>query len=529
MKRIDLIYDAVKKLDKGDGITTTEISDYLNLERSNVSKDLNLLVKDNLLYKNNSRPVKYFLDNHNSTDIVKQSSMDQLAYLYPSLAPALKLAKTAILYPPNGMNCLIIGDTGVGKSMLAYLMYEYASLLDTTKNMPFLHFNCSDYSNNVQLLSSHLFGVKKGTFTGAANDKAGLIEQADGGILFLDEIHNLPSEGQEMLFVFMDTGYFKRFGEVSHKIKSSARIICATNKDINASLLDTFIRRIPIKIYLPGLNERLIEERLTLIEYFLKEESLKLNKPVLISYNSMLCLLSYDCPYNIGQLKNDITLAVANAYSDYFINNKKQIKINSPDLPDNLRSKLNQSLPKENKLLSSLKSLDGYFTYDENTEITSHSFLKQKQTILKSFKNLIININIAITNKNTANNSIVTIFNDYLAAIKDNMSKYHFNLNNSAYEDAYKNLILMNNEIKAFFTDDILNNFFHIHIDMIYDRINLININPLPIITKLKEFYPKYYSIALKFKYIIEETYNINLSNIEILFLVILVTYIYEK
>lgn len=529
MKRIDLIHDAMKKLDKGDGITTAKISDYLNLERSNVSKDLNLLVKDNLLYKNNSRPVKYFLNNHNSTEIVAQSSMDQLSYLYPSLTPALKLAKTAILYPPNGMNCLIIGDTGVGKSMLANLMHKYASSLYTTKNIPFLHFNCSDYSNNVQLLSSHLFGVKKGTFTGANTDRAGLVEQADGGILFLDEIHNLPSEGQEMLFVFMDTGYFKRFGEVSHKIKSSARIICATNKDINASLLDTFIRRIPIKIYLPGLNERLIEERLTLIEYFLREESLKLSKPVLVSYNSMLCLLSYDCPYNIGQLKNDITLAVANSYSDYFINNKKQIKINSPDLPDNLRSTLNQTLSKEKKLLNAIKGLDVYFTYDKNTKITSHSFLKQKQTILKSFKDLIININTTVNDKDTASNSIVAIFNDYLATIKDNMSNYNFNLNNSAYEDIHKNFIIINNEIKAFFTDDILNTFFNIHIDMIYDRINLIHINPLPILNKLKAFFPNYYSLALKFKYIIEETYNINLSNIEMLFLVVLVTYIHER
>ncbi|GAA0182190.1 hypothetical protein SH2C18_46120 [Clostridium sediminicola] len=528
MKRKNLIYDTVKKFDKGDGITTKKISEYLNLERSNVSKDLNLLVKDNLLYKNNSRPVKYFLNN-NSTEIVAQSSMDQLSYLYPSLLPALKLAKTAILYPPNGMNCLIIGDTGVGKSMLANLMHKYASSLYTDKNMPFLHFNCSDYSNNVQLLSSHLFGVKKGTFTGANADRPGLIEQADGGILFLDEIHNLPSEGQEMLFVFMDTGYFKRFGEVSHKIKSSARIICATNKDINTSLLDTFIRRIPIKIYLPGLNERLIEERLTLIEYFLREESLKLNKPVLVSYNSMLCLLSYDCPYNIGQLKNDITLAVANAYSDYFINNKKQIKINSPDLPDDLRNKLNQPLSKEKAFLNAFKSSNDYFTYDENTKITSHSFLKQKQALLKSFNDLVININTIVNNKETFNNSIITIFDDYLTTIKDTMSNYNFTLNNSAYEDVHKNLVIINNEIKTFFTDDILNNFFHIHVDMIYDRINLIHINPLPIINKLKDFFPKYYSLALKFKYIIEETYNINLSNIEMLFLIILVTYIYER
>lgn len=316
MKRIDLVHNSVKTLDKSNGVTTLEISDFLGLQRSNVSRDLNKLVDEGILYKNNSRPVRYFLNNTNNLNFTAKSSMDNLAYLYPSLIPAIKLAKTAILYPPNGMNCLIMGETGVGKSMLAKLMHEYASSLNVNKNMPFLHFNCSDFANNSQLLSAHLFGVKKGTFTGATKDKAGLIEKADGGILFLDEIHNLPSEGQEMLFVFMDTGYFKRFGEVSKKIKSTARIICATNTDINTSLSDPFIRRIPIKIHLPELRKRALEERLTLVEFFIKNESIKLDKPIYVSYNAMLCLLSYPCPYNVGQLKNDITLAIAKAYAD---------------------------------------------------------------------------------------------------------------------------------------------------------------------------------------------------------------------
>ncbi|WP_373897903.1 sigma 54-interacting transcriptional regulator [Haloimpatiens sp. FM7315] len=528
MKRIDLVFETFKKLDKGSGLTTKEISSSLNMERSNISKDLNILVRNKLLYKNNSRPVKYFLTNYNNANIVFHSSMDKIAYLFPSLIPSIKLAKTAILYPPNGMNCLVIGDTGVGKSMLAYMMYEYARSLNTNKSMPFLHFNCSDYSSNPQLLSSHLFGVKKGTYTGANTDRAGLIEQADGGILFLDEIHNLPKEGQEMLFVYMDTGYFKRFGEVSHKIKSSTRIICATNKDINTSLLDTFIRRIPIKIYLPKLSERRLEERLTLIQSFLKEESEKLNIPILVSYNSMLCLLTYDCPYNIGQLKSDITLSVANAYSDFIINNKKQIKINSPDLPQNMKLEISKTLHKEKKLLDSLENYEGYFIYDKNTTIASHSFLKQKHMILKSFKEFITNINITIINKKIDADSLFDIFNNYLASIRDNELNYQFNLNNSAYETIYKKIITINDKFKLFFTDDILNDLFHIHIDMIYDRINNTDIDLIPCINKLTTLYSDYNLLTMKFKNIIEDTYNINLSNQEILFLFILVIYIYE-
>ena len=98
MKRIDLILNSIERLDKGQGVTTIEISKTLNLERSNVSKDLNKLVSLGKLYKNSSRPVKYFLNSPNVINFSARSSIDNLAYLYPSLAPAIKLAKTSIIY-----------------------------------------------------------------------------------------------------------------------------------------------------------------------------------------------------------------------------------------------------------------------------------------------------------------------------------------------------------------------------------------------------------------------------------------------
>lgn len=530
MKRIDLIYNSMKDLDKGEGVTTLEISQHLNLERSNVSKDLNLLLKNGLLFKNNSRPVKYFVNNPNATDFSKKSAMDKLGYLYPSLTPAIKLAKTAILYPPRGMNSIIIGDTGVGKSMLAKLMHEYANSLTDKKDMPFIHFNCSDYANNTQLLSSQLFGVKKGTYTGATEDRSGLIEEANGGILFLDEIHNLPSEGQEMLFVFMDTGYFKRLGEVSKKIKSSALIICATNKDINSSLLDTFIRRIPIKINMPGLSERLIEERLTLIESFIKDESANLDKPVLVSKNAMLALLAYDCPYNVGQLKNDITLAVANAYSEYFIHNKQQIKINSPDLPQEIKKALiTKPLDTIKNLLESIPCVNGYFIYDKNTQITSHSFIKQKHIILASYKEFMVNADNAMHHKEINIDIIMDYFHEYAKSILENQSNYNYNFEQSAYEELLCKLYDYGGIIKEKLTDDIFKGFFNIHIDMIYERINLMDFNALPLLNKLKTSYKDNYRIALDIKSIVEKTYNINLSDSEVLFLVFFVTFCHSE
>ena len=78
MKRIDLVYNSLKDLDKGEGISTIELSEYLNLERSNVSKDLNNLVKNGMVFKNNSRPVRYFFNNPNTNDLTHKSSLDNL-------------------------------------------------------------------------------------------------------------------------------------------------------------------------------------------------------------------------------------------------------------------------------------------------------------------------------------------------------------------------------------------------------------------------------------------------------------------
>ena len=87
------------------------------------------------------------------------------------------------------------------------MMYKYAIYARKLEaKAPFVLFNCADYYNNPQLLLSHIFGHVKGAFTGADVEKEGLVAKANGGILFLDEIHRLPPEGQEMIFYFIDTG-----------------------------------------------------------------------------------------------------------------------------------------------------------------------------------------------------------------------------------------------------------------------------------------------------------------------------------
>ena len=340
MKRIEKVYEKLKELYSGTGISAVEVADLLGLSRANTSSDLNKLCEEGIVTKSSGRPVLFspLLD----VEAAKGgTSLDVFAEENISLFSAVEQAKAAILYPPKGMNILILGETGVGKSMFAGIIHEYAiEMKKMDKASPFITFNCADYANNPQLLLSQLFGAKKGSYTGADSDRIGLIEKADGGILFLDEVHRLPSEGQEMFFTFMDKGNFRRLGETEAERKAKVLIISATTENPDSTLLRTFTRRIPMIIRIPSLSERSMEERFHLIQQFLMEESARLNREIMLSVNSMRALLSYNCSNNVGQLKTDIQLICAKAYADFVSNRKEYIRIGSNELPRYIREGL---------------------------------------------------------------------------------------------------------------------------------------------------------------------------------------------
>ncbi|WP_459482514.1 sigma-54-dependent transcriptional regulator [Clostridium saccharoperbutylacetonicum] len=370
MKRIDLILMKLKEkrdLDSS-GISASEIAEELNISRANASNDLNKLVSEGKAIKSKGKPTLFMaVDEENVPPDI--SVINKFSEVNPSLYSAVEQAKAAILYPPNGMNILLLGETGVGKSTFAGLIYKYAIEMKVkSEESPFITFNCADYANNPQLLLGQLFGVKKGAYTGADFDKVGLIEKADGGILFLDEVHRLPAEGQEMFFTFMDRGVYRRLGETDSERSANVLIITATTEDPNAALLKTFTRRIPMVITIPALRNRGMEERFSLIKQFLLEESGRLGRSITVSINSIKAFLSYNCENNIGQLKSDIQLACAKAYADFLSNKKDAIKINSLDLPSYIREGLYKEVEHRqlwNKLIDINKR---YFIFDKDED-----------------------------------------------------------------------------------------------------------------------------------------------------------------
>ncbi|ERI94402.1 Sigma-54 interaction domain protein [Clostridiales bacterium oral taxon 876 str. F0540] len=321
----------LEKNEKTIGCDTNEIAEKLNIKRTNVSKILNDLYQEGLIIKIKGKPVLYSL-NFNKKASKFGVSFDNLIGADKSLKKAVQQAKASILYPPRGLYTLLLGETGVGKTMFAELMHRFAvENCILPSNAPFITFNCADYANNPQLILAHLFGAKKGSYTGSDKDRVGLVEKANNGILFLDEVHRLPPEGQETLFYLMDKGEYTPIGDVDNVRKSSVLIICATTEDVDTSLLATFTRRIPINITIPPLRDRTFEERYELICEFLKIESARIGREIIVSPNSLRCLLLYNSPGNVGQLKSDIQLGCANAFLKCVSRKEKNIRLHSTD------------------------------------------------------------------------------------------------------------------------------------------------------------------------------------------------------
>lgn len=302
------------------GINTSFLAEKLQLSRQNVSSDLNELVGEGILQKSSGRPVKYWLETNSQN---QKLAFKQLIGYDGSLKRAVEIAKASIIYPPSGLNTIISGPSGAGKSFLADIMFQYAKETSVIEdNAPFIIFNCADYANNPQLLMSQLFGHSKGAFTGAESDSEGIIKKGNNGVIFLDEVHRLPPEGQEMLFLLIDKGYFYKLGNPNEPYHVNVRIIAATSMNTEDSLLTTFIRRFPTQIVLPALEERPIAEKQKMIHQYFQEEANHLGVSLSISPSYIVALLLFNPKGNVGELRNIIRLSCAKAFLSYVSSEK---------------------------------------------------------------------------------------------------------------------------------------------------------------------------------------------------------------
>ncbi len=209
----------------------------------------------------------------------------------------------------------IYGESGVGKELVARSVHQ---LSERSQN-PFVAINCGGIPEN--LLESELFGHKKGTFTGAIEDKDGLFVVANGGTLFLDEIGELPLALQVKLLRVLDNHVVTPLGG-SESIKVDVRIVSATNRDLEQMVRegtfreDLYYRLNVIPLHLPALRERPDDIPL-LVRHFLSRHSEKLGRRIpAITPAVVDALTGYDWPGNIRELANVIERALALCNAD---------------------------------------------------------------------------------------------------------------------------------------------------------------------------------------------------------------------
>jgi len=210
---------------------------------------------------------------------------------------------------------LITGESGSGKDVAARLIHSKSPRAD----LPFIAINCAAVPKDV--FENELFGHEQGAFTGATSKKAGYLEMANGGTLFFDELAEMDPETQAKLLRVIETKCFRRLGG-KEEINVDVRMLAATNKKIAHALetgelrKDLYYRFSVIEIYLPPLRERK-EDIPMLIDHFLNNAAQKHGKNIKrITEEAKNCLIKYDWPGNIRELRNVIERLVIICQSD---------------------------------------------------------------------------------------------------------------------------------------------------------------------------------------------------------------------
>ncbi len=211
---------------------------------------------------------------------------------------------------PLDCNVLIQGESGTGKELVARSIHRESR----RGERPFVAFNCGGFTE--ELISSELFGYERGAFTGATATKIGILETANGGTVFMDEIADMPLSMQGRLLRVIQENQILRVG-ATKIIQLDLRFIAATNKDLKRAVQegkfreDLFFRLNVVQIALPGLMERR-EDIAVLTEHFLGTYCARFSKKIKrIDPEARRVLESYSYPGNVRELENIIERAVA--------------------------------------------------------------------------------------------------------------------------------------------------------------------------------------------------------------------------
>lgn len=450
MEAKEEIYQYIRKNIKEDGVTAQSIAEIFGIKRNVASHYLNLLEKEGKLKKGTNRPVHFSIPTDTEKKAEECNNMiderpvaqkevsvfSKFIGYNGSMEQVIEKCKAAVNYPVNGLTMIICGASGVGKSYLASLIHQYAVESGAVeKNAPFVVLNCADYANNSELLSSVLFGHVKGAFTGANEEKQGLLAEADGGYLFLDEVHNLSAENQEKLFLFIDSQKYRMLGDSKNWQTAKVRLLFATTEDIHSTLLATFRRRIPFEIRIPDFLERSYGERFLLVSSFFQNEAEILKKNICVDSEYFRRMLNLHEEGNIGAVKSRIKVLCAQAYSQQ---REEELRITTPGKETSDSFHFYWNRPEKKKWMSSYQifsNITGCFVPGMNYSKIEEVLELFLQTITRRLEE----------NKKENNFCEIPPFRHYEEKCRNSINKilksYGYRLNELEIDEFYKMVI----------------------------------------------------------------------------------------
>ncbi len=209
---------------------------------------------------------------------------------------------------------IITGESGTGKTMLANLIYNYAKEIGViSKNAPFIEINCAQFTNP-DIAAMEIFGSVEGAYTGSKKRK-GLFEQANGGILFLDEAHTIENY-QNLLLKAIESGKIRRIGDTK-EIDINVIVIAASTKNLHEVFLPELYQRLgQYEMHLPALRERSLEEKENLFRHFVTKyenavwEARHIQYHVLFTPEAKYAILHAVYPRNIRQMRDVINYSI---------------------------------------------------------------------------------------------------------------------------------------------------------------------------------------------------------------------------
>ncbi len=240
---------------------------------------------------------------------IELSQRDRFDDVIGSSAAMREIFATLEKIAPSDLTCLITGETGTGKELIARGIHNASK----RKDKPFVVLDCGSIPRD--LIESTLFGHEKGSFTGAVGQHRGCFEQANGGTIFLDEIGELDIMLQPKLLRVLEQREIKRVGG-DRTIKVDVRVLAATNRDLRAEVNnntfreDLYFRLSVVNCELPPLRERR-EDLPQLCQHFLREVASRRGVSLSFGQDAMAALVSHSWPGNVRELRNVVERAAA--------------------------------------------------------------------------------------------------------------------------------------------------------------------------------------------------------------------------